>query len=180
METINDLFASAVKRFAERPALLEPSEGTGEITTLTFSMLQQRVQQFAGYLQGQQLQKGERVLIWSASRIDWMVAHLATLLVGGVVVPLDVNTKEDFLSRIASTTEARYLITTSRQYQSLIKEPPVPLIDIEALPTGAFQPDQVACMQKDDLAELVFTSGTTGQPKGVMLSHGNIASNAQA
>ena len=179
VETINDLFASAVKRFAERPALLEPSEGAGEIITLTFNMLQQRVQQFAGYLQEQQLQKGERVLIWSASRIDWMVAYLATLLVGAVVVPLDVSTKEDFLSRIASTTEARYLITTSKQYQSL-KEPPVPLIDIEALPAGTFQADQLACVQKDDLAELVFTSGTTGQPKGVMLSHGNIASNAQA
>lgn len=183
MDTINELFENAVQRFPARPALIEPGErASGEkesMTTLTFTMLQQRVRQFAGYLQEHHLRKGERVLIWSASCIDWMVAYLATLLVGGVVVPLDVSTKEDFLSRIASTTEARYLITTSKQYQNL-KEPPVPLIDIDALPTGTFQPEQLASLQRDDLAELVFTSGTTGQPKGVMLSHSNIASNAQA
>ncbi len=183
VDTINDLFENAVQRFPARPALIEPAENAsgekGSMTTMPFTMLQQRVRQFAGYLQEQHLQKGERVLIWAASRIDWMVAYLATLLVGGVVVPLDVSTKEDFLSRIAATTEARYLITTAKQYQSL-KEPPVPLIDIDALPTGTLQADQLASVQKDDLAELVFTSGTTGQPKGVMLSHGNIASNAQA
>lgn len=181
METINDLFVSAVKRFPERPALLEPAEesGKGDMTTLTYTMLQQRVQQFAGYLQQQDIAKGDRLLIWSASRINWIIAYFGTLLVGAVVVPLDVSTREDFLARITQTTAARYLITTPKQYQSL-KEPPLPLIDIESLPEGQFDPAQLPQVQAEDLAELVFTSGTTGQPKGVMLSHGNIASNAEA
>lgn len=182
MDTINELFASAVKRFPERPALLEPAEESGskgELVTLTYTMLQQRVQRFAGYLQEQQIEKGDRLLIWSGSRINWMIAYLAALLVGAVVVPLDVNTKEDFLHRIAETTEAKSLITTAKQYQGL-KEPPLPLIDIDNLPTGTFDPARLPHVGSEDLAELVFTSGTTGQPKGVMLSHGNIASNAIA
>lgn len=183
MDTINELFASAVKRFPERPALLEPEDestrGKGEIVTLTYTQLQQRVQQFAGYLQQQQLEKGDRLLIWSPSRVNWMVAYLATLLVGAVVVPLDVNTKEDFLLRVTRTTEAKYVITSSKQYQSL-KEPALPLIDIDTLPEGTFDPARLPQVGPDDLAELVFTSGTTGQPKGVMLSQGNIASNALA
>lgn len=183
METINDLFENAVQRFPERPALIEPAENArGEqenMANLSYTMLRQRVQQFAGYLQEQQIQKGERLMLWSASRIDWMVAYLGALLVGAVVVPLDVNTKEDFLARLAGTTEARYLITTTKQYQTL-QMPLLPLIDIDHLPTGIFQVELLPSVQSGDLAELVFTSGTTGQPKGVMLSHGNIASNARA
>lgn len=179
MDTINDIFENAAKRFPERPALIEPTEGSEEMTTLTYTMLQQRVQQFAGYLQEQNIARGDRLLIWSASRINWMIAYLATLLTGAVVVPLDVNTKEDFLARITETTGAKYLITTPKQYQGL-KTPPLPLIDIDTLPTGAFNPATLPQVQKDDLAELVFTSGTTGQPKGVMLTQHNIASNALA
>lgn len=183
METINELFANAVKRFPDRPALLEPTEESGknkgEMTTLNFRELQQRVEQFAGYLQGEQIAKGDRLLLWSASRINWIVAYLGSLLVGAVVVPLDISSREDFLSRIAQTTEAKYLITTPKQYEGL-KEPPLPLIDIDHLPGGKLDADKVPEVQEDDLAELVFTSGTTGQPKGVMLSQRNIASNAIA
>lgn len=183
METINEIVASVVKRFPERPALIEPAEeassGKGGMISLTYLMLQQRVEQFAGYLQEQQVAPGDRLLIWSASRIHWMIAYLGTLLVGGVVVPVDVNSKEDFLLRIARTTGAKFLVTTARQYQSL-NAPELPLIDVDTLPDGAFAAACLPQVRPDDLAELVFTSGTTGQPKGVMLSHRNIASNAQA
>ncbi|HEX7734060.1 MAG TPA: AMP-binding protein [Ktedonobacteraceae bacterium] len=183
METINELFANAVKRFPDRPALLEPAEESGknkgELVTLTYIQLQRRVEQFAGYLQGQQIAKGDRLLLWSASRINWVVAYLGSLLMGAVLVPLDVSSKEDFLTRLAQTTEAKYLITTPKQYQSL-QEPPLPLIDIDDLPGGELDASKLPEVLEDDLAELVFTSGTTGQPKGVMLSQRNIASNAVA
>src|SRR6516164_8270681 len=173
MGSIYQLFEASVARFAERPALIEAVAG-GE-KSMTYRALQEQACCFAGYLQQQQIGKGDRVCIWAASCSNWMVAYLGALLVGAVVVPLDVNTTEDFLRRIAETTEAKLLVTTQKQYAGL-KQPPLPLVAIDALPQGTLDATKLPTIRGDDLAELVFTSGTTGHPKGVMLSHRNIIS----
>src|SRR5579863_4469677 len=178
MKSINALFTAAIERFPGRTALLEPAED-GSIDSYTYAELQQKVFSFSGYLQEQGFVKGQRVMMWAPSRVDWMVAFLGTLLVGGVVVPLDNSSKEDFIERIAQTTEATHLITTSKQYATL-KNSSLAFIDLDNLPQGAFNAGALPEVTGDDLAELVFTSGTTGQPKGVMLTHWNITSDAQA
>ena len=178
MKTIHELLRSAVSQNGSRVACIEPV-GDGDLDSLTYDDLMKRVQGFAGALQEKNLQKGDRLLIWSASRIDWMVALLGSLVIGVVVVPLDIQSKEDFLTKIEHSTESKYLITSQNQYNGL-KQSHAPMIDIDMLPQGTLDVAVLPEITGDDLAEIVFTSGTTGQPKGVMLSHYNITSNAVA
>ena len=178
MKTINELVRATVSQNGTRVACIEPV-GDGDMATFTYDGLMKRVQGFAGALQEKNLQKGDRLLIWSASRVDWLVAFLGALIVGAVVVPLDIQSKEDFLTKIEHSTEAKYLITSQNQYDGL-KQSHAPLIDIDMLPQGTLSMAALPEITGDDLAEIVFTSGTTGQPKGVMLSHYNITSNAVA
>jgi long-chain acyl-CoA synthetase len=101
MKTIHELLHTAVSRYGARIAFIEPV-GEGRMVSLTYNDLLEQVHGFAGALQEKGLQKGDRLLLWSASRIDWMVAFLGAMLIGAVVVPLDINSKEDFLSKLSS------------------------------------------------------------------------------
>src|SRR5438105_10115106 len=147
------------------------------MSSLSYHAALERVRGFAGYLQQLHIEKGDCLLIWSPSTADWLIAYLGALLVGAVIVPLDVNSKEDFLLRVAELTDTKLLITTQKQFAGL-KQTSLPLIDLDALPQATIDATKLPEVHEDDLAEVVFTSGTTGQPKGVMLSHRNIASNA--
>ena len=178
MKTIQELLRTGVSRYGTRVAFMEPV-GDGDMVSLTYSELLKQTGGFAGALQEKGLQKGDRLLIWSASRIDWMIAFLGAMLIGAVVVPLDINSKEDFLSKIEQSTEAKFLITSQKQYGEL-KHSHAPVIDIDTLPQSTMDMSALPQITGDDLAEIVFTSGTTGQPKGVMLSHYNIMSDAIA
>src|SRR6266702_3059953 len=130
MQTINSLFAGAVEHYADSPALIEPVEGSG-MSTLTYRELQGRSHAFAGYLQAQQLEKGNCILIWSPSRSDWLAAYLGALLVGVIVGPLDISSKEDFLARVAGITGAKLLVTTQKQYTGL-RNPSLPVVNIKS------------------------------------------------
>ena len=99
MKTIHELLHTAVALYGARIAFIEP-EDEGRMVSLTYNDLLEQVHGFAGALQEKGLKKGDRLLLWSASRIDWMVAFFGTLLIGAVVVPLDINSKEELLSKI--------------------------------------------------------------------------------
>ena len=132
-------------------------------------------------LADQGLERGDRVLIWGVNRPEWSLGFFGALFAGLVLVPLDVRSQPEFVAKVAQRTRAR-LVLASTQTASLAEGLNLPLLLIESLPDRARNvtplptPDIVA----SDVAEVVFTSGTTGEPKGAMLTHGNLVANATA
>jgi long-chain acyl-CoA synthetase len=122
--------------------------------------------------------KGDSVLIWSESRAGWVAALWACLLDGIVAVPVDPQSSKELFDRIATSSHAKI---------SLVGEsvPDVEgawkLVDVESsasdasLKIGPANPS----IKPDDTAEIVFTSGTTAEPKGVVITHRNLLSNLE-
>ena len=125
------------------------------------------------------LEQGDRVVIWAVNRPEWGLAYLGAVHAGIVLVPLDVRSQPDFAARIARRTRAKAVLA-STQTAGLAEGLGLPVIAIEAIPDLARQAEPLppATVEPNDLVEVVFTSGTTGEPKGAMITHANLASNA--
>ncbi len=173
METLSQLVQEGARRFDRRPALLiRPSFRT---RTWRYRDLSTTVPRAARVLADAGLQPGDRVIIWAVNRPEWGIAFLSIAHAGAVAVPLDVRHTVEFGRKIIAQTDAKLVIAT-RQTEATASQLGLPIIWLETLPDHArrAEPLPPADVDKDTLAEIVFTSGTTGEPKGAMLTHGNL------
>lgn len=178
-ETLVDLLREAAERYGERPALLiKPGFRTRIWSYRDLAELAPRV---ARVLADQGLERGDRVLIWGVNRPEWAIGFFGALFAGIVLVPLDVRSQPDFVARIARRTRAK-LVLASTQTAPLAEALKLPVVLIESLPDRARDaaPLPTPELASSDLVEVVFTSGTTGEPKGAMLTHANLVANATA
>jgi len=119
--------------------------------------------------------KGDSVVIWSESRPGWVAALWACLLEGVIVVPIDPQSSVSLLERIATKAQPKIVLVGDRVAGA--RQPTWALAEIEqASDASRLEP---AALDLDDIAEIVFTSGTTAEPKGVVITHRNLLANLE-
>ncbi len=197
LATLNDVFFTVAERGDSRVALTKQS-GTWE--PITAAQLQARVYATARHLRSWGIGKGDRVAILSENRPEWPIADFATLLIGAIDVPIyATQTAEQCLHILQHSNAKVFFVSTPQQYEKvsaiipLTKVERVVMMDYvgglhDVIPMAEFLKDAkpgadpeieaiARSIQPDDVATLIYTSGTTGTPKGVILTHGNVASN---
>jgi len=197
LRTLNDVFFTLLERNSERVML---SRENGKWNAISALQLRSWVYATARQLQAWGVKKGDRVILLSENRPEWAVADFACLLLGAVDVPIYATQTSEQCLFVLQNSDARVAFVSSRkQYEKLAavrgqtKLEYVVIMDdapelTDVVPMQSFlsaapaedDPELAAVgrtVEPDDLATLIYTSGTTGTPKGVMLTHGNIASN---
>lgn len=142
---------------------------------LTYRELYSQVGAFAAYLDRAGLHKGDRVLIWAENRPEWISAFWGSVARGIQVVPIDYRSSIDLVRRIQHEVHARLIVTGDAVQSEGLDVPQLAITAITGLPDGeAFVPSEIS---PDDIVEIVYTSGTTGDPMGVVHRHKNICAN---
>jgi long-chain acyl-CoA synthetase len=132
--------------------------------------------QFARELDLRAITKGDRVLLWGPNSAEWVAAFLGCALRGVVVVPMDDVAVPDFALRVHQQVDAKLLVCSREHAQQSI-----PTLALEDLPDALAAHSPAAYPAAEvgpaDTLEIVFTSGTTAEPKGVVITHGNVLAN---
>jgi long-chain acyl-CoA synthetase len=184
METLLDLLDRTAARYSDRNALgLRRDDGT--TFHWSYTEVRRRSRLAAWRLRALGLKPGDRVLTWSPSTPALPAAYFGSMIARLVYVPLDSRMSADAIANIIGASGAvRLLLGSGRDAPDprevgLERFPTSIVDDLSAEPDDAFPPDWEAQLDAwdrpapDDVYQLVFTSGTTGNPKGVMLAHGN-------
>ena len=203
--TLNELFNEALSRFRE-DEFLRYKRGDGW-HSLTYGEVARRVRELALGLSSLGLGSGDRIAIWSENRPEWNIADLASLAISAVDVPIYTTQARDQVEYILRDSGARAIFVSSAFFQEALqmRERVTTLeyiIAFDRLPDKAessaviraeelinrgralYGEDPSAyeklwkAASPEDLATLLYTSGTTGDPKGVMLTHKNLTANA--
>jgi acyl-CoA synthetase (AMP-forming)/AMP-acid ligase II len=164
-ETIPEMVLSTADRFGSAEAVVD-----GE-TRLSHIELTERVRVAAGAFASLGIERGDRVAIWAPNSVEWIVAAFGLLTAGGVLVPVNTRFKTEEAGDIITRSGAKAVLVQPGFLGLDYTAPPdVPAIDLKSdfLSSGSAFERPVS---GEDVADIVFTSGTTGRPKGVMMNH---------
>lgn len=192
LRTLNDVFLKATSRGRER-AILTPVGEQWE--AISCDALYWRTRRLAAWMQSQGIAKGDRIGLIAENRWEWAVTDFASLAIGAIDVPMfPTLTPDQTRAQLADSGAKIVFVSTQDVAKKVVGtgfpgtivamdggEIGIPFADLvageETSDRNAAFDQALASMQPEDIATIIYTSGTTGDAKGVVLSHGNIASN---
>ena len=167
-ETIPEMVLSAADRFGDAEAVVD-----GPLR-LTFTELVERIRCAAGAFAELGVGKGERVALWAPNSAEWIIAAFGLLTAGGVLVPVNTRFKTEEAADIIARAGVQAVLVQKgflgQDYTDSTAPPRVPVIDLKSDFLSSGSPFERA-VSGTDIADIIFTSGTTGRPKGAMMNH---------
>ncbi len=200
-----DMFEKSAVAGGEKPFLWGKVDGSYK--PWSWAVVRNRVHRLARAFRAKGLKPGDRVLLVSENRPEWPIIDLAVLRAGGVTVPAYTTNTEDDHHHLLTNSGAEFVVVSGDKLATsllpaiaraggvklLLSVEPLSKTDESGVETLAwddaltlgddtpdFPDDPAASIGADDLACLIYTSGTGGRPKGVMLSHGNVRANVKS
>jgi len=154
----------------------------------TYGQVMEMAVELSKELETRGIGRGERVMLWGENCAQWVAAFFGCAMRGVIVVPMDDGASADFAARVAQQVSAQIWICTAKHAVSAaglgsvvgFEEIKVPALILqktqgEGRGTPVSAPD--ATVGRDDTLQIVFTSGTTAEPRGVVITHGNVLAN---
>ncbi len=205
--TINEVFAQTIDRYRHKRDFLNYKQREGWVH-VSARQLSDEVRAYALGFFALGLRRGDHVALLAENRIEWTLADLALLALGAVSVPLHATQAVGQIEFILRDSGARWLLVSTRDQYERIRESlrrnetiervvtfdPLDAEDHRVLPFSRIKEEGDAFFRSrphlydemrraarpEDIATLLYTSGTTGEPKGVVLTHANITTNVMA
>ena len=148
---------------------------------LTYRQLYRRICAFAGFLDQRSVRKGDRLLLWGENRPEWAVVFWASVARGVEVVPIDFHSSIEFVRRIQSEILPRLIVVGDQPARKAGDSLDTLGTDVLHFHDLADLPEidelSPAAVSRDDVVEILYTSGTTSEPKGVVHRHRNLCAN---
>lgn len=180
---LSTLFAIALERSPDKLALeFADAEQPGRVERYTYGELYAAVERWAAALQRLGLQKGERIAFFLGNRPEFVIAYLAVIRIGGVMVPVNLRYRKREINHILHDCAAKILLTEASQQpvldeleaDDLAAVERVLLVEEAASWLGDGATPAAVLAQGEELALILYTSGTTGRSKGAMITHNNV------
>jgi len=178
--TLPEMFRISVSRYGERPCftVFEPNR-----ISLSYNEALKVIEAVARWLYSKGIRMGDKVAVTGKNSPEWTVAYLATLFAGATVVPIDYQLRNEETALLVRTGQAKILFVDEEKH-AYFSQHAGGITDIVSLKKGVGQyiydldgpQADIEQAVETDLAAILFTSGTTGHPKGVMLTHQNLVS----
>ena len=194
-DNLVELFESSTEKFANNRLFGTKNKQSGIFDWITYSDVRKRVDNFRGGLAHHNIQKGDAVGIISSNRVEWAVAAFASYGLGARFVPMYESENYRTWEYIIKDSNVRFLLVSTPAIYEQIKKlkDKIPALEniyiidttgeqsmnhLESIGETKIVPSHIPA--SSDIASLIYTSGTTSEPKGVLLTHGNFTSNARA